>query len=228
MSPSNPQSEVLVFDVNETLLDIAELASSFRSAFGSDALLPTWFGRMLRDSLVATVTDQYRRFDELGTAALQAVAGEAGQELDAGTAAAVVEGMRNLPAHPDVPVALERLASAGYRMATLTNSAPDVIRDQLRNSRLESYFEHQISVDDVRVFKPHPATYEHAARRLGVGIGRLRLIAAHDWDVVGAVRAGARAGYVARYAPLNADPVDMPDLVGHDLGAVADQLLATA
>lgn len=225
MSTSRTQSEALVFDVNETLLDVGALAPAFRSAFGSEELLPTWFGRMLRDSLLATVTAHYRRFDEIGTSALQAVAREAGVELDEVAAAAVVDGMRSLPAHPDVPEALERLVAAGFRLVTLTNSAPDVIADQLRNSDLDEYFEQQISVDAVRVFKPHPATYAHAAAQLGTPMGNVRLVAAHDWDVIGAIRAGARAAYVARYAPLSADPAETPDIIAPGLGGVADRLI---
>ena len=219
--------EVLLFDVNETLLDVRALAPRFREALGSESLLPVWFARMLRDSLLATVTNRYRRFDELGADALVAVAGEAGTGLDHASAVAVVDGMRSLPPHPDVPPALERLAGAGFRIATLTNSAPDVIADQLHHAGLEQLFEQQISVDAVRVFKPHPATYQLAAERLGVEVGALRLIAAHDWDVVGAIRAGTRAAYVARNAPLSAGAADEPDINEPDLGRIADRLEQT-
>ena len=222
----SPDAGVLVFDVNETLLDVSALVPAFRDVVGSDALLPIWFGRMLRDSLLATITARYRRFDELGTAALAAVAREAGIEMDNVTAAEVVDGMRSLPAHSEVPGALQRLAGAGFRLATLTNSAPDVIADQLRNSGLEEYFEHQISVEAVRLFKPHPVTYAHAAERLGVDIQGIRLIAAHDWDAIGAIRAGARAAYVARNAPLSADPAETPDIVASDLAGVANRLFS--
>ena len=218
-------ADVLLFDVNETLLDVRSLAPRFRRALGSDSLLPVWFARMLRDSLLATVTDRYRRFDEIGVDALVAVAAEAGTELDHASAVAVVEGMRSLPAHPDVAPALERLAGAGFRLATLTNSAPDVIADQLRNAGLEQFFEKQVSVDDVRAFKPHPATYRHAAAQLGVGVDGLRLIAAHDWDVVGAIRAGARAAYVSRNAPLSSEAAERPDIIEADLGLIADRLM---
>ena len=226
LPPPNTRHEVLVFDVNETLLDIRALSPAFRSVVGSEALLPIWFGRMLRDSLLATVTSRYRRFDEIGTDALQAVAREAGIEVDWEAAASVVGGMRSLPAHPDVPGALELLAAAGFRLVTLTNSAPDVIADQLRNAELDVYFEQLISVDDVRAFKPHPATYAHAAARLGADLGHLRLVAAHDWDVLGAIRAGTRAAYVARNTPLSADPAEAPDIIAPDLEGIADQLIA--
>lgn len=218
--------QVIVFDVNETLLDVRALAPAFRSSIGSDALLAPWFARMLRNSLISTVTNRYRRFDELGVDALVATAREGGVDIDTVTAVAVIDGMRSLPAHPDVGPALERLADSGFRLATLTNSAPDVITDQLGSAGIEQYFEQSISVDDVGVFKPHPATYQYAAERLGTGIGGIRLVAAHDWDVVGALRAGAHAAYLARNAPLTVEEEDLPDIVEADLGGIADRIIA--
>ena len=219
-------SEVIIFDVNETLLDIGGLAPRFRDSLGSDALLAPWFGRTLRNSLIATVTDRSRRFDELAVDALVATAREGGVEVETARVVSVVEGMRSLPVHHDVPAALERLAGAGLRLATLTNSAPDVIADQLRNAGLDGYFEASISVDEIGLFKPHRATYEHAAARLGTSVAGLRLVAAHDWDVLGALRAGARAAYVARNAPITVLGDEGPDIVGSDVGDVAERIIA--
>lgn len=221
-------SDVLIFDVNETLLDIGGLAPRFRASVGSDALLAPWFARTLRDSLIATVTNSYRRFDELAVDALVATAQERGVDVERAAAVSVVEGMRSLPAHHEVPAALERLAGSGLRLATLTNSAPDVIEDQLRNVGLDGYFEAAISVDEIGLFKPHPATYEHAAARLGTSVAGLRLVAAHDWDVIGALRAGARAAYVARNAPITVLGNEGPDIVGADMGDIADRIIALA
>jgi 2-haloacid dehalogenase len=218
--------EVLIFDVNETLLDIGGLAPRFRESLGSDALIAPWFARTLRNSLIATVTNRYRRFDELAVDALVATAREAGVDVERARAVSVVEGMRSLPAHPDVPAALERLADSNLRLATLTNSAPDVIADQLRDAGLDGYFEASISVDEIGLFKPHPATYEHAAARLDTSVAGLRLVAAHDWDVIGALRAGARAAYVARKAPMTVLGDEGPDIIGADLGDVAEGIVA--
>jgi 2-haloacid dehalogenase len=216
---------VLAFDVNETLLDVRALAPRFREVLGRDDLVAPWFGRMLRNSLVATITSTYRRFDELGVDGLLATALEAGVQIDESAARRIVDEMRSLPAHPDVPDALARLAAAGFRLVTLTNSAPDVLADQMRNARLDGYFETLISVDAVSVFKPHPATYGYAAERLGVDIGQLRLVAAHDWDVTGAIRAGAKAAFVARRGAVLAASSEVPDIVETDLGLITDRII---
>jgi 2-haloacid dehalogenase len=217
----------IVFDVNETLLDLQAMHPGFDAAFGSPDLIAPWFGQLLRHSLVATVTARYRPFDQLAVDALVLVATKAGIELSPTAAAEVVAQMRRLPPHPDVRPALERLRDAGFRIATLTNSPPAVLDDQLRNAGIDDLFTETLSVHPVQRFKPHPATYRSGADRLGVPIDQIRLVAAHDWDVTGAIRAGARAAFVARPGMVLSDVSEIPDIVGADLIAVADAILAS-
>ena len=110
-------------------------------------------------------------------------------------------------------------------MATLTNSAPAVVADQISNAGLTEYFEQLISIDEVQSFKPSPEPYRLAASKLGVEIGDLRLIAAHDWDVFGALRAGCQAAFIARGGRTIHPLYDTPDVIGPDLISVTDQIL---
>jgi 2-haloacid dehalogenase len=78
----------------------------------------------------------------------------------------------------------------------------------------------------VRRLKPAPEPYRMAAERTGVAIGEVRLIAAHAWDIAGALRAGCAAAFIARPGMVLDPLVDQPDIVGADLREVADQILA--
>jgi len=216
----------IVFDVNETLLDLRAMRPRFEDALGSTDLLAPWFGQLLRHSLVATLTDSYQPFDVLGIDALRLVAAKAGIDLSEAAAAGVVDGMRHLPPHPDVRPAIEDLRSHGFRVATLTNSPPHLLADQLTNAGIGELFDATLSVDAVRKFKPHPETYQSGAQRLGVHIHEMRLVAAHDWDVTGAIRPGAAAAFVARPGMVLSDASETPDIVADDLEAVAAQIIA--
>ena len=138
--------EVLVFDVNETLLDVRAMAPPFEAALGDVALLPQWFGQMLRNSLVATVTRTYAPFHVQGVDALRLTAQRVGVDLSVWNALSLVEAMTELPPHPDVIPALDRFQSAGVRLATLTNSVPGIAEAQLRNAGLS-----QVVFDNVSV-----------------------------------------------------------------------------
>jgi 2-haloacid dehalogenase len=217
-------ARILVFDVIETLLDLRPLRDPFIRVFGESAPLGEWFARLLHGSLVATVTDTYEDFGTIGRRALDGVAGRRGRELTDKDREAILGTMGRLPPHPEVLDALTRLRSAGFPLATLTNSSEKVVRTQLEHAGLAGLFEEVLSVQEVRRFKPAPEPYLMAADRLGVEPPEVRMVAAHDWDVWGAMRAGCAAAFVARGGipfPLG----DPPDIVGPDLTAVAEAIL---
>lgn len=220
-------ARICVFDVNETLLDLAALDPPFERVFGRPGVRREWFSQLLQSALVATITDAYAAFGTIGRAALEIVARRHGLQLAADDRDAILGTMRSLPPHPDVPGALRRLQAAGLRLAALTNSTDEVARAQLTNAGLAPFFERILSADSVRRLKPAREPYEMAARELGVEIGGIRLVAAHAWDVAGALRAGAAAAFVARPGMVLDPLVPEPDIVGADLGEVADRILAT-
>jgi 2-haloacid dehalogenase len=217
---------IIVFDVNETLLDLKPLDPLFEQAFGNAALRQQWFARMLQLAFVGGLTGRYVDFSTAQRAALAMTAQIQGVALDDATTERIAGAMRSLPAHPDVPDALDRLKSAGFTLATLTNSPLDVAQDQLRNAGLTERFDAILSADQVQALKPKPEAYAFAAREVGVGLAGVRLVAAHAWDVSGALAAGCAAAFVARPGQPLSPIGDHPDIVGDDLGAVADAILA--
>jgi len=60
---------------------------------------------------------------------------------------------------------------------------------------------------------------------LRVEMNEVRLVAAHGWDVVGAMRAGCAAAFVARPGAVLYPLSERPDVVGADLREVADRIL---
>src|SRR5262245_45781286 len=61
---------VLVFDVNETLLDINALAPHFTRVFGGADALRDWFSNVLLYSNVLTLAGPYAEFAAIGGAVL--------------------------------------------------------------------------------------------------------------------------------------------------------------
>lgn len=220
-------NRVLVFDVNETLLDIAALDPFFEGAFGDSSVRREWFGQMLQSAFVTTITGDYRDFGTLAMGALGMVAKRHGVSLTDDDRQALGTAMRSLPPHPDVPPALERLRDAGYRLATLTNSTAAVAEAQLTHAGLRGLFEQALSADTVRRLKPAPESYRLAEEAMDVPIERVRLIAAHAWDIAGALNAGCAAAFVARPGQVVDPSGPQPDIVGADLGEVADRIMAT-
>ncbi|MUL45041.1 haloacid dehalogenase type II [Mycobacterium sp. CBMA293] len=218
---------VLVFDVNETLVDIESLGVHFDRVFGDAAVLREWFGQLVTYSMTATMSGCYVDFFTLGRAVLHMIADIHGVRLAADDLEALAAGMRTMPAHPDVDAGLTALRGAGYRLVTLTNS-PHVpgATTPVENAGLAHHFERQFTVDEARLFKPAKPLYVEVARQLGVPAGSCMMVAAHVWDTIGAQAAGFAGALITRpgNAPLPAAGLPQPDLIATDLADLAAQL----
>jgi 2-haloacid dehalogenase len=217
---------VIVCDVNETLLDVGALEPHFKQAFGDGRVLQDWFANVLLYSEVATLAGPYSDFANIGGAALDMEASARGITLSAADRTRILQGMLTLPAHPDVRDGLQTMRDAGLRLVTLTNSAPAAVQQQLTNAGLTAFFEGSFSVDTVRRFKPAAEAYQSVADSLGLPVDRLRLVAAHAWDIVGALRAGCAAAFVARPGKVLYPLGPKPDITGPDFRSVAKQIVA--
>jgi 2-haloacid dehalogenase len=221
-----PGTRVIAFDVNETLLDLSALDPVFEELFEDASLRAQWFAQMLQVAFVGAITDRYVDFATAQRAALDMVAQRRGIALPDHAVDRVAASMRTLPAHPEVGDALARLRSAGHELAALTNSPRDVELAQLAHAGLTDSFDAILSADTVHALKPRREPYELVAQTFGVATREVTLVAAHAWDIAGARAAGCRTAFVARPG-MPRNPVDPdPDIVGADLGEVADRILA--
>jgi 2-haloacid dehalogenase len=218
-------TRVCVFDVNETLLDLGALDPQFERVFGDASTRQAWFGQFLTSWLTAMLTGVYEEFGTIGGTALEMIAERQGVHLSDEDKQQIVSGLQNLPPHLEVEENLSRLRDAGIRLVALTNSTQLVADAQIDNSGLREYFEQVLSADAVKRLKPAPEPYHMAAQRLGVDIGQIRLVAAHAWDVAGALQAGCAAAFVARPGMVLNPLFERPDVVGADLREVADGII---
>ena len=192
--------KVLFFDVNETLLDLTIMKKQVGDALGGkDHLLSLWFTTMLQYSLVVSASGQYKPFGHVGAAALQMVAANNGITIPEDKARdIIVNAMQNLPPHPEVKDALTLLKKEGYTLVALTNSNKESLKNKFENVGLTTYFDELLSIESVGKFKPFTDVYNWAAHKMNVKPEDCMLIAAHGWDVAGALWAGWRAAFVSR------------------------------
>ena len=219
----------IVFDMNETLLDMAALDSTFARilARGDGAeSRKKWFKQVLELFLTATITGEYRSFDKLTDDALQMLAAQQGREASAEDRAALKEAQAKIPAHPDVRPGLERLKQAGFTLATLTNSTKQSAEKLLEYAGIRDQFDHVLSADAVARYKPAREAYEYAATELGVKTRGIVLVAAHAWDVAGAMAAGCEAAFVARPDKVLSPGGKAPRFKADDVSALAERLIA--
>ncbi|EOR93514.1 2-haloalkanoic acid dehalogenase [Arcticibacter svalbardensis MN12-7] len=218
--------KVLFFDVNETLLDLGNMKKSVAKALGRDDLLSLWFTTMLQYSLVSTTSRQYADFGAIGAATLRMVAANHGIELSAEKAKEALIPLSSLPPHPEVKEALKNLKNADYKMVSLTNSSNRGVETQFKNAGLTDLFDERLSIEDIGKYKPASDVYDWAARKMGVQPNECMMIAAHGWDVAGAIWAGWRAAFIARPGQQLYPLAPVPEINEKDLLSISEKLIA--
>lgn len=223
-APARPK--LLIFDVNETLLDLSKLQQAVNQEFRSETAFKQWFALLLQYSLVDTVTGSYHDFGQIGDAALDMLAQALGQPArPAARKKELLTLIAELPPHPDVIPGLTALQQAGFRMVTLTNSPDATVQKQMAYAGLTGFFERLLSIDSLQRYKPHPDTYHTTCERLQVAPAQAMLVAAHGWDTAGARLAGLRAAFIARPGQQTYPLAPAPTLTGPTLADIARQLI---
>lgn len=218
---------VLVFDVNETLIDITALTPVFERIFGDPRVMREWFGQLVIYSMTATLSGHYIDFFTLGQGLMQMLADIHRVDITDDDVRSLRREMLSMPAHPDVEDGLIALRNKGFRLVTLTNSPPD--RDAptpLEHAGLARFFEQQFSVDACRAFKPAAKVYRYVCEMLDVAPADCMMVAAHAWDTAGAQSAGYRGALITRpgNAPLPLHRFPRPTVIAADLRELARQL----
>jgi len=224
---SDKRPHALLFDVNETLLDLKVVRHSVADVLkGGEEAVSLWFETMLHYSLVATVSDEYHNFGEIGAAALVMLANNRDIDLDMETARNVLKPILTAQPHPEVPDALKMLRDAGYKLAALTNSSRKSMETQLENAGIATYFDRKLSVEDISMYKPHRHVYLWGARQMGTAPKNCLFIAAHGWDVAGAMSAGMQTVFISRPGKQIYPLASSPTYLVSDLHLLAESLLS--
>ncbi len=218
---------ILLFDVNETLLDIEALRPLFVRVFDDGRVLRDWYAQIVIYSQSVTFAGHYVPFGTIGTGVLRMLGTVHGKAVSDADIAELAATTTSLPAHEGVPEALARLRDAGFRLATLSNSAPSASPTPLEKAGLAPYFESSFSVETVCRFKPALDCYRHAAEALGVEPAAICMVATHIWDLLGAQAVGCRTAFVSwtENALLPIAELPQPDVVARTMAALAEAII---
>jgi 2-haloacid dehalogenase len=196
---------LILLDSIETCLSLEPLRTNlFRLGLG-DSHLELWFARALRDAFAREVVGAWVPFRRVLIESLDTLLISRGKPAQRVDVEATVDLFGELPPHADVRPALERAQARGLRVAVLTNGAEKSTRKAIDRAILLEYIERIISIDEVGHFKPAREVYLHAAQVLDVPPEQCVMVAAHGWDLRGALRAGMRAAFIQRNEAITTD-----------------------
>jgi len=217
---------LIVFDVNETLLDLATLEPTFERIFGEKSAMRLWFANFIMYSAALTLAGCYVPFTDIGAAVMKMLADTRGIKIEGRDKKELADKFSTMPPHPEVPAALRKLRDAGFRLFTLTNNLPEVQTRQLEHGGIVDLFERLFSADGVKHHKPSRQVYAYVEKELGAEPSQFCLVACHTWDTLGAVAAGWEAALIKRVGNDVLGVGPQPQIIATDLDDVADQLIA--
>ena len=216
---------VLIFDVNETLSNMAPMAARFDDVGAPSQQAKTWFAGLLRDGFALTTVGADAAFARIAAESLRVSLH--GLSLDRSTEDAVghiMEGFQALRVHPDVCDGIRALSDLGVRLVTLSNGSASVAEALFEHAGIRHLFERLLTVEDAGIWKPAPGAYAYALDQCAVGRGEAMLVAVHPWDIDGAHRAGLGTAWVNRDDGPYPEYFTAPDLQTTSLTDLADQL----
>lgn len=191
--------DLLVFDVNETLSDMAPLRERFVDVGASASLIGVWFAGLLRDGFALTTTGDNPSFADLAAEGLRTTFHSLSLDRDIDEAVGhVMDGLQTLGVHPDVVDGVRALAESGLRMVTLSNGSSSIAEKLLEGAGVRDHFESLLTVENAASWKPAKESYVYALEQCGVDAADAMLVAAHPWDTHGASRAGLASAWVNR------------------------------
>jgi 2-haloacid dehalogenase len=217
---------LIVFDVNETLLDLDTMEPTFARIFNDKSAMRLWFANLILYSAALTVAGSYVPFTDIGGAVMKMLADTRDIKITDADKKELTDKFSTMPPHAEVPAALRKLRSAGFRLFTLTDNLLEVQTRQLTHGGIIDLFERRFSADGVKHHKPSREAYAYAEKELGTKPSDMCLIACHTWDTLGAVAAGWEAALIKRPGNDLLGVGPQPHVVGNSLDDVANQLIA--
>ncbi len=223
--PMHSKPRLLIFDVNETLLDLKPMKVAINNALANELAFDNWFSSLLHYSLVESITGKYQDFGKVGAATLKMTAEKFDKQISESKIKDVLSLIKKLPPHPDVVQGLTILKNSGVKMVALTNGTMEVVKAQMAFAEIDHFFDELFSVENVKQYKPHPSTYTHVVKEMKASPIYTMLIAAHGWDIAGAQRAGLMTGFVARPGKFPYPLAEEADITGSNILSIAKELV---
>lgn len=217
----------LAFDVYGTLIDTNGVVTALEALVGAkaQAFSQTWRDKQLEYSFRRGLMQNYQTFAVCTSQALDYTCAFYKVSLTEEQKAGLLSMYRVLPAFSDVKEGLNQLKAAGFRLYAFSNGKGDALEMLLNNAGIRELFLGVVSVDDIKVFKPSPATYGHFLRQAGATGGSAWLISSNPFDVIGAISAGMKAAWVKRSPEAVFDPWGIdPTITVNNLLELGDKI----
>ena len=226
MDPNHTNVRACVFDAYGTLFDVNSAARQARNTLHENwqQLAEVWRTKQLQYTWLRSLTGRHVDFWQITVEALEFALDNL-KLVDPQLRIQLMELYLQISAYPDVPNALTRLKNGGLKCAILSNGSPNMLAAAVKNAGINNLLDAVLSVEEVKVYKPHPIVYQLAVDRLGLKESEICFISSNGWDAYSAKAFGFhviwcnRSGQTPERIPEAPDAEilslsDLPEIVG--------------
>ena len=209
-----------VFDAYGTLFDFSSAGARCRDVLGDkmELLNLRWREKQLQYTWLRSLQDRYVDFWEVTGDALDFTMETLGL-VDPSLRERLMNLYLTLETFVDAKDTLAVLKSQGMKTAILSNGSASMLRAVVQNANIGHLLDLVLSVDEVRVYKPHPAVYRLAVDRLGVPAHAIAFVSSNAWDAYGASAFGMRVLWCNRY---DQKPEHLPGRPDRIIGSLSE------
>lgn len=197
------KASVFVFDAYGTLFDVAAAVRRTASRLnGKDKeLAQLWRLKQLEYTWLRSLRGDFVDFEQVTGEALRWALESLG--LDATQLQAPLMALyKELDAYPDALPMLKALKKSGRQTAILSNGSKAMLDAAVASAQIGEYLVAVLSVDPLRIYKPHPSVYALVGQRFAVKPEEVAFVSGNFWDASAAANFGFNAIWVNRSKAL--------------------------
>jgi 2-haloacid dehalogenase len=219
--------EACVFDAYGTLFDVNSAARTAQDSLGEkwQPLAELWRAKQLQYTWLRSLAGHHADFWQVTGDALDFALSTLHLE-DPALRARLMNLYLVLSAYPEVSDTLKRLKAAGLKLAILSNGAPAMLAAAATNSGIADLLNAILSVEEAKIYKPHPSVYRLACERLNVSAPSVCFLSSNGWDAYSAKAFGFRVVWCNRFGQAPERIPETPDAQITTLAELPDIVLS--
>tara|TARA_B100000963_G_C22552528_1_gene637448 strand:+ start:130 stop:798 length:669 start_codon:yes stop_codon:yes gene_type:complete len=194
---SKKKIRLAIFDVNQTIFNLNEIKNRFKQKKINPLLVDRWFISILKEGFASSSRENFLSFTKIAKEELKKLIIQ--KKKDPQILKFLFNGFKNLKANHDIKDSFKILKKHNIEIVTLTNGPKLNSINLLKKNKLIELVDYQFSIEDIKIWKPHPEPYLFISNRLNYHPNEIVMIAVHGWDINGAKRVGMKTGYIKSY-----------------------------
>lgn len=190
--------KAIIFDAYGTLFDVNSAAEKCKNKIGEkwEPFANYWRTTQLEYTWLRSLMGRHQDFWKVTEQSLDKSMKVF--QIDTSMKDELLDLYKVLSTFPEVKETLKKLKEKNYKLAILSNGTPSLLKELVSSNNLESIFDDVLSIEEVKIYKPHPNVYNIPIKKYQIEKKQFAYLSSNTWDVSAAGNFGFNAVWVNR------------------------------